>query len=156
MEKRYVTKDSGARQAFATGSVRDLQRGKGRFDLIPTMPLRRIAGLYERGAEKYGDRNWQKGQPLMRYVDSALRHLNCLVAGEPDEDHAAAVAWNMLGYMWTLGEVEAGRLPASLDDRPPPEPQYAAAPLDERMRAAVADLRDLGIEVEISPARRGA
>jgi len=121
----FVTKDSGARQAFATGSVRDLATGKGRFDLIPTAPLRRLAGLYERGAQKYGDRNWEKGQPLMRYVDSAMRHLNCLVAGEPEEDHASAVAWNMFGYVQTLEGIAAGRLPKELDDRPPPEPQYA-------------------------------
>jgi hypothetical protein len=130
-DKQFITKDSGKRQQFATGSVRDTAEGKGRFDLIPTMPLRRLAGLYERGAKKYGDRNWQKGQPLMRYVDSAMRHLNCLIAGEPEEDHAAAIAWNMFALMFTVGEIEAGRLPKELDDRPTPEPQYApAAPVD--------------------------
>lgn len=122
--KNFVTKDSGKRQEFATGSVRDLAAGKGRFDLIPTMPLRRLAGLYERGAVKYGDRNWEKGQPLMRYVDSLLRHANCLVAGEPEEDHAAAIAWNAFGYMFTLGEIESGRLPKDLDNRPVKESQY--------------------------------
>jgi hypothetical protein len=120
----FVTKDSGLRQEFATGSVRDAQGGKGRFDLIPTMPLRRLAQLYERGAIKYGARNWQLGQPLMRFIDSASRHLNNLIAGEPLEDHATAVVWNLFGYTWTLGEIEAGRLPKELDDRPPPEPPY--------------------------------
>ncbi len=124
MSKKFITKDSGKRQEFETGSVRDLATGKGRYDLIPTLPLRRLAGLYERGSAKYGDRNWEKGQPLMRYVDSAMRHINCLVAGEPDEDHAAAIAWNLFGYMFTLAEIEAGRLPETLDDRPDPEPQY--------------------------------
>ena len=126
MEKNYVTKDSGARQEWKTGSVRDLATGKGRYDLIPTDALRRLAGLYERGAAKYGDRNWEKGQPLMRYIDSLLRHTNCLVAGEPEEDHAAAIAWNAFGYMHTLAEIEAGRLPKELDDRPRAEPQYSA------------------------------
>lgn len=125
MKKQFVTKDSGKRQEFSTGSVRDLNVGKGRFDLIPTMPLRRLADLYERGAAKYGDRNWQKGQPLMRYIDSAMRHLNCLVAGEPLEDHASSTAWNMFAFEFTLAEIEAGRLPAELDDRPPPEPEHA-------------------------------
>lgn len=127
MEKQFVTKDSGQRQEFGTGSVRDLATGKGRYDLIPTMPLRRLAGLYERGAAKYGDRNWEKGQPLMRYVDSAMRHLNCLLAGEPEEDHATAVVWNMFAFMFTLDAIEAGRLPAALDNRPPVEVQYAGA-----------------------------
>lgn len=124
----FVTRDSGARQEFDTGSRRDTREGKGRFDLIPTAPLRRLAGLYERGAAKYGDRNWERGQPLMRYVDSAMRHLTELVAGEPTEDHAAAVAWNLFSYMATLEAIQAGRLPASLDDRPPPEPRYAGPP----------------------------
>jgi hypothetical protein len=123
-EKTFVTKDSGARQEFGTGSVRDVPTGKGRYDLIPTDALRRLAGLYERGATKYGERNWEKGQPLMRYVDSIMRHVNCLVAGEPEEDHAAAIAWNAFGYQHTLAEIEAGRLPKELDNRPPPEPRY--------------------------------
>ncbi len=124
-DKKYVTVDSGERRDFGTGSVRDRAEGKGRFDLIPTMPIRRLADLYERGYRKYGERNWCKGQPLMAsFVDSALRHLNQLIAGEPTEDHAAAVLWNVVGYMWTLAEIEAGRLPKTLDDRPPCEPQY--------------------------------
>lgn len=123
-EDQFVTKDSGERQAWNTGSVRDAAVGKGRFDLIPSEPLRRLAKLYERGSVKYGDRNWEKGQPLMRYVDSAMRHLNCLVAGEPLEDHAVAVAWNMFGFMYTQTRIGAGLLPKELNDLPDPEPQY--------------------------------
>lgn len=127
-DKDFVTKDSGDRRDFGTGSVRDRAVGKGRYDLIPTMPIRRLAGLYERGAIKYGPSNWKKGQPLMAsFIDSAKRHLDQLIAGEPTEDHASSVLWNVIGYMWTLNEIEAGRLPKSLDDRPPPEPQYDPA-----------------------------
>ncbi len=124
----FITKDSGQRQSFETGSVRDLATGKGRFDLIPTGPLRRLAELYERGAAKYGDNNWQKGQPLQRYIDSAMRHLNELRAGETTEDHAIGVVWNMFSYIWTVDELAAGRLPASLDNRPPCEARYQPAP----------------------------
>lgn len=125
----FVTKDSGARQEFDTGAVRDIQEGKGRFDLIPTLPIRRLAQLYERGAIKYGDNNWQKGIPLMRYIDSLERHVNSLKAGEPTEDHAIAIVWNAFGYIWTLNEIQHGRLPAELDNRPPGEPQYDLKPL---------------------------
>jgi hypothetical protein len=121
----FVVKDSGKRQEFETGSRRDTREGKGRFDLLPTLPMRELAIHYEQGAAKYGDHNWKKGQPLMRYVDSAMRHINALVAGEDTENHAIAAAWNMFSYRWTLNEIEAGRLPASLDDRPEPEPRYA-------------------------------
>jgi hypothetical protein len=122
----YITKDSGKRREYMTGSVRDRQEGKGRFDLIPLEPLRRLAKLYERGAIKYGDSNWQKGQPLMAsFFDSAFRHMADLRAGEPAEDHCAAILWNICGFMWTLDEIEAGHLPKELDDRPAPAPRYA-------------------------------
>lgn len=124
MSKDFIVKDSGERQQFSTGSVRDIQAGKGRFDLIPTLPYRRLAIHYENGARKYGDNNWQKGQPLKRLLDSAERHLNNLKAGEPTEDHAISVVWNLFAYIWTLNEIEAGRLPKELDDRGPPEPEY--------------------------------
>ena len=120
----FQVKDSGEREQFETGSRRDSRAGKGRFDLIPTQPLRELAVHYEQGAEKYGDENWKKGQPLMRYVDSALRHINALIAGERTENHAIAAAWNMFAYRWTLNEIETGRLPGTLDNRPTPEPLY--------------------------------
>lgn len=126
-EKKFIIKDSGQRQEFETGSRRDTNEGKGRFDLIPTLPIRRLAIHYENGAKKYGDNNWQKGQPLMRYVESMERHVNCLKAGEPTEDHAIAAVWNLFAYIWTLNEIEHGRLPKALDNRPPPEPQYDPA-----------------------------
>lgn len=108
--------DSGAREEMATGSVRDSRAGKGRYDLLPPMAIRRLAQHYENGAAKYGDNNWQKGQPVSRYLDSMLRHGFALAEGKTDEDHAAAVIWNAIGIMWTRGEVDAGRLPPELDD----------------------------------------
>ena len=110
----FETKDSGEREEFSTGSVRDSRTGKGRFDLIPALALKRLAQLYERGADKYGGRNWEKGQPLKRYLDSAARHLNCYMAGERDEDHLIAVAWNMFALVWTENEIKEGRLPEEL------------------------------------------
>lgn len=111
-----AVKDSGARQDFSTGSKRDTRDGKGRFDLIPTYPLRRLAKHYENGAKKYGDRNWEKGQPLSRYLDSCLRHLIGVLEGLEDEDHASAVAWNIFAYVATCQWIEEGKLPAELDD----------------------------------------
>lgn len=108
--------DSGQRQEFSTGSVRDTQTGKGRYDLLPVRALRRLARHYENGAAKYGDRNWEKGQPLCRYLDSALRHTFAVLEGKSDEDHAAAAAWNMMGFIETAERIEAGLLPADLND----------------------------------------
>lgn len=108
----FKTKDSGKRVDFDTGSRRDDQAGKDRFDLIPVPALRRLAGLYARGAEKYGEYNWEKGQPYSRLYASTFRHLMQWAEGETDEDHASAVAWNMMAV---LHFDETGR--TELDDR---------------------------------------
>lgn len=110
----FVVKDSGERKQFETGAVRDTGRGKGRFDLIPAYPLHRLAKLYEAGAVKYADRNWEKGIPTGRFMDSAFRHLMNYQDGDRSEDHLTAVVWNMFGLIWTQEQVKRGNLPESL------------------------------------------
>lgn len=110
--------DSGKRQEFSTGSVRDTQEGKGRFDLISPVALLRLARHYEGGALKYEDRNWEKGQPLSRYLASAHSHLNKYLLGSRDEDHLAAAAWNIFGLIHTEDQIRLGKLPAVLNDLP--------------------------------------
>lgn len=100
---KFVTKDSGKREEFPGGSRRDDASGKPRYDLIPPAPLKRLAELYMRGAEKYGESNWEKGQPVSRFLSSAMRHLEQARAGETDEDHWAAVVWNVLCIMHFQG-----------------------------------------------------
>ena len=112
-------KDSGKRQEFDTGSKRDTRDGKGRYDLIPAYALWRLARHYENGAKKYGDRNWEKGQPLARYLDSMIRHAFKFLGGSREEDHLAAVAWNALAYIETEHRIEQGILQADLDDIEP-------------------------------------
>lgn len=99
----FTTKDSGERVEFASGMRRDTDKGKPRYDLIPTMPLRRLAELYARGAEKYGAFNWQNAdseEELQRFKASCFRHLMQAMSGETDEDHWAAVTWNAFAVMW--------------------------------------------------------
>lgn len=112
-------KDSGQHQAFATGSKRDTREGKGRFDLIPSYALKRLAQHFENGAKKYDERNWEKGQPLARYLDSAIRHAYAYLAGSRDEDHLAAIAWNALACIETENRIQNGVLPKELDDLEP-------------------------------------
>ena len=110
---RYVIHDSGKREEFPSGMVRDRREGKGRYDLISPFALRRLAGVYERGAVKYDERNWEKGAPYCRFLDSALRHIEQYLARETDEDHLAQAAWNLFAIMHFE---ELGR--TDLDDRP--------------------------------------
>ena len=110
--------DSGRREEFETGSVRDTRIGKGRFDLIAPYSLTRLAQHYENGAVKYGDRNWERGQNLSRYLDSAMRHLVKYIGGSREEDHLAAVAWNVFSYIQTEQWIKEGKLPKELNDVP--------------------------------------
>lgn len=116
----FETKDSGERAEFGNGGVRDTQKGKPRFDLLlplnvsyPDQLLTRAAALMGRGAEKYNDRNWEQfgdEEALERAKSSALRHLMQLLNGETDEDHAAAVVFNVMVYEYVKG-VLAGKWP---------------------------------------------
>ena len=146
-------KDSGERMEFTTGAVRDIQKGKGRCDLMPLdvlsdhflfhfgrdnpsqmvfgclslfvdsgdlTHLQNLLGIavtfmfrdpstmllevskhFEEGAEKYGENNWQKGLPVKRYVDSAVRHYLKWLRGDTDEPHDRAFCWNIMCAIWT-------------------------------------------------------
>lgn len=56
---------------------------------------------YEEGANKYAERNWEKGINLHCYVDSAMRHYFKYLAGWDDEPHDRAVLWNLFCLLWT-------------------------------------------------------
>ena len=100
-DARKVIKDSGDRTEFSTGAVRDLHEGKGRFDLLPMCVLLRLAKHYEKGAQKYEERNWERGIPAHSFADSAFRHLVKYLDGWNDEDHLIAAIWNLCGLAWT-------------------------------------------------------
>lgn len=110
--------DSGDRREFATGSVRDVRTGKGRYDLISPIGLERLAKHYENGAVKYGDRNWEKGQPLGSYLDSLIRHAINYQKGDRSEDHLSAVCWNAFAMMHTEEMIRQGKLPEDFNDLP--------------------------------------
>jgi hypothetical protein len=99
----FKTKDSGKRKKWKSGFNRDTDEGKLRYDLIPLELLERLAGLYTRGAVKYGDDNWQKAETqeeIDRFKQSAWRHWAQWMNGEEDEDHPTAVIWNIMAYEW--------------------------------------------------------
>ena len=98
---RAGIKDSGEREYFSTGAVRDIHAGKGRCDLLPAAAILRLARHFEAGALKYSERNWEQGIPVHSFIDSALRHLLKYLDGQQDEDHLCAAAWNCICCMWT-------------------------------------------------------
>lgn len=106
--------DGGKRISYGEGMAeREPSDGKGRYDLISPYAVRRLAHWYELGAKKYSDRNWEKGIPFSRYMDSAKRHLDKYLMGKRDEDHLAAAAWNIFAIMHheELGQTELDDLP---------------------------------------------
>jgi hypothetical protein len=95
----YTIKDSGKMSQNASGMRRDAREGKTRYDLIPTFLLKRLADHLAKGAEKYGAWNWMQAntqQELDGYKESGLRHFIQWRDGEDDEDHMAAVVFNMM------------------------------------------------------------
>ena len=117
-EKEYVTKDSGKREQHPTGMQRDNRTGKGRYELLPPIAIRRLAQLYERGAVKYYSRNWEKGGPLSRFMDSALRHIFQFLEGDREEDHLSGAVFNLFAVMHIEGMIERGLMPSELNDLP--------------------------------------
>lgn len=114
----FETKDSGERIEYDSGMRRDIQEGKPRFDLllIGGVPytdqfLTRCGALLERGSRKYGENNWTLAnsvEELARFRASALRHMMQWATGEEDEDHAAAVFFNLMAYEYVKWKLENG------------------------------------------------
>lgn len=96
----FETKDSGVRESFAGGMVRDTQKNKPRYDLCWKPLYKRWAELMGRGAEKYGENNWKQAcddVAFKRFQASAERHLMQWLEGDTTEDHGAAVIFNLAG-----------------------------------------------------------
>jgi hypothetical protein len=87
------------KQHFETGSQRDTNNGKPRFDLMTPFIKKRLGELLRKGAEHYGSNNWLLGQPSSRYWESFTRHSQKYEMGETDEDHLSAMIWNLCGIM---------------------------------------------------------
>lgn len=123
----FVVKDSGAREQFDSGMVRDTATGKMRPDLVRDGPMfMRWVMLLTKGAVKYAARNWMKAKgqdEFDRFLESTDRHYTIwymwrrygINIENPDnwtreplsEDHAAATIFNMNGVEYTADEMAA-------------------------------------------------
>ena len=119
-------KDSGERQQFSTGAVRDTAEGKPMLSLISPFAMRRLGHWLTLGARKYAPRNWEKGMEFSRVLDSLERHLQAYKAGDADEDHLAAILCNASFLAHYEEMIARGVLPAELDDRPDYQPRERA------------------------------
>lgn len=114
MSEGFVVKDSGKRQEFASGMVRDTQEGKADIARVYDGPLiDRLAMHLTKGAAKYPDNedgtpNWTNAnspEELHRFKKSAARHFRQWMRGDKDEDHFAATVFNMNSYEFVLNKI---------------------------------------------------
>jgi hypothetical protein len=72
-----------------------------RFSLIPSEFLWALAEHFGKGAQKYADRNWERGYKWSLTVDALNRHLHQFLQGErydteTGSHHLIAVAWHAM------------------------------------------------------------
>jgi hypothetical protein len=105
---QFQIKDSGQRQEFSSGMVRDVATDKLNAALVLDGPMfLRWAQHLTKGAIKYAKRNWMKAagdEEYERFRESAVRHFIQWYNGETEEDHAAAVFFNINGAEYVRGK----------------------------------------------------
>lgn len=108
----FEVKDSGARASFDSGMVRDVTDDKVDYLLVLDGPMfERWAAHMTAGAKKYAKRNWMLANgeaEYERFRESALRHLLMWLRGDRDEDHAAAVIFNLNGAEYVRDRIDQG------------------------------------------------
>lgn len=113
--REFQVKDSGERMKFDSGMVRDTAAGKVDWWRVFVGPiLERLAVHVTKGAEKYPDikpgiPNWTLASgeaEFQRFRDSAARHFAQWMRGDRDEDHAAAVVFNLNGAEYVRGRMK--------------------------------------------------
>jgi hypothetical protein len=111
----FIVKDSGKRAQFNSGMVRDTTEGKPDVELIFNGPMAdRWAMHLTKGAMKYPDPkpgmpNWMLAdgeEERIRFRKSAVRHFRQWLRGDVDEDHAAAVFFNINGHEYVKGRMK--------------------------------------------------
>lgn len=108
-------------ETLSTGAVRQKTAGRGCYELMSPFVLERDAKIYEWGAVKRGYRNWEKGMPFSRCIQSIFRHLTQFMTRQNDPDHGdclAAIRFWCATLMHYEEMIKRGLLPKSLDDMP--------------------------------------
>lgn len=110
MNKPFEIKSSGERKVFSTGMQRDIDETKIDYTLLRDGPMyERWAIHLNNGAKKYEPRNWMKAKTRAeyeRFISSAARHFEQYLCGDRDEDHAAAVIFNLNGAEYVRDRME--------------------------------------------------
>lgn len=132
-----------------------------RYDLVPAGPMFELAKIYGRGAEKYIDRNWERGYRWGLSFAAMMRHAWKFWRGKTiDEDtgchHMACVAF----HAFALIQFSMEERYAEFDDRaksltpapttPPREVMYPEYAVPEKRNVTIQELADAGIPIKFS------
>jgi hypothetical protein len=92
---------------------------------FPARQVRGVIDVLTQGAQKYADRNWEKGMPYAEVFGCAARHAQAYLAGEhvDRESGCAHESHFWANYLFLL--VFAARGHVNLDDRPAPNPELS-------------------------------
>ena len=119
MNDEFTIKDSGEREQYDSGMVRDTEADKTDFtNLLHGPMLVRWAEHLTRAKSKYPDvspgvPNWTQAEgpeEYHRYRRSAYRHFLPWLNGDIDEDHAAGVMFNMNGAEFVLDKMKVSQI----------------------------------------------
>lgn len=116
-EKEFRMREDDIKK-LASGAKRDNNVGKGAYELISPLALRRLAKVYEKGIKNKGARNWEKGIPFSRCIQSAIRHIYQHLEGMRDEDHLMQACFNLFAVAHYEVAIARGLLPKELNDLP--------------------------------------
>lgn len=81
-----TVKDSGERSTYDSGAQRDNHSGKGRYDLMATQALMRLARWYELGNAKYGKKTIRSLEEILTWMASFVATAESLSIITPEED----------------------------------------------------------------------
>lgn len=106
-------------ETIYTDPVTGAQKGRklARFDLIPAEPLIGLAEQFGRGAQKYDDRNWERGHPWGISYAALNRHLWLWWNGEDLDPETGAHHLDAVAFhVFALREFHVKH--PEMDDRP--------------------------------------
>lgn len=119
-----VLPDTGLRETLVPGgAVREADPSKPLIGCISPVAKRALGRLMAKAEDKYkahgGCRNWEKGMPVTRVIESIERHIADFQMRDEKEDHLAAIMWNaMVLIHYRDAGTTTGLSWAELDDRP--------------------------------------
>lgn len=131
----------GLETVGSKGCVRQINGGRGSYELMSPFVSQADALLFEWGSINRGERNWEKGCPFSRCIQSMERHIAKFKMREADKEHddnLAAIRFWAGAIIHYKEMIKRGILSDDLDDMP----HYDSASIDAPARAESDKIKD--------------